>query len=121
VGHGLEEVILSRNRLAGIEQRKLSARGVPDLERALIEVTRAGPETIGARPIACTIDAVTPHTFRKVHALARFDHLGRWFRGQFALLESFGHVFGSDQRNADATRCQDDSEGGDCDRSCLPT
>jgi hypothetical protein len=118
---GLEEVILSRNGLPGIEEGKLSARGVPDLERALIEVTRAGPETIGARPITCTVDAVTPHTLRKVDALARLDHLGRGLRGQFALLEPFRHVFGSDQRNADASRRQDNSEGGDCDHSCLPT
>src|SRR5688500_7032952 len=104
--HGLEEVILSRNRLAGIEQRELSARGVPDLERALIEVAWAGPETIGARPIACALDAVTPHTLGKIDALARLDHLGRRLRGQFALLEPFGHVFGSDQRDADASRRQ---------------
>jgi hypothetical protein len=70
VGHGLEEVILSRNGLPGIEEGKLSTRGVPDLERALIEVARAGPETIGARPIACALDAVTPHTLGKIDALA---------------------------------------------------
>src|SRR5688572_12032222 len=118
---GLEQVVLSRNGLPGIEQGKLSTRGVPDLERALIEVTRAGPETVGARPIACAVDAVTPDTLRKVDALARLDHLGRRLRGQIALFEPFGHVFGSDQRNADAPRGQDDSEGGCCDHSCLPT
>jgi hypothetical protein len=67
-----------------------------NLERALIEVAGSGPETIGAGSIACAVDTVTPHTLRKVDALACLDHLGRRLRGQIALLEPFGHVFGSD-------------------------
>src|SRR6476660_6547213 len=92
-----------------------------DLEGPLVEITRTRPEAIRAGPIACSIDAVTPHTLCKVHAFSRFDHLGSRLWGQFALLEPFGHVFGSDQRNSDAPRGQDDSEGGCSDHSCLQT
>src|SRR5512134_2296778 len=108
----LKQIVLAGNRLAGIEERKLSARGVTDLEGALVEVARPRPETVGAGSVAGSVDPVTPHALGKVDALARFDHLGGRFRGQVARLKPLGHVFGSDQRNANTPRCQDDSEGG---------
>src|SRR5512141_2663802 len=98
MGDRFKEVVLSGNRLSGIEQRELAARRVTDLEGALVEIARTRPETIGARPIACAIDPVTPHALRKVDALSRFDHLGGRLRGEVALFEPCGKFFfGSDQ------------------------
>src|SRR6478736_7123443 len=104
MGDRLEQVILPGNRFAGIKERKLTARCVTNLEGALVEVARPRPETVRAGPVASPIDSVTPDTLRKVHALARFDHLGGRVRGQITLLEPFRHVFGSDQRNPDTSR-----------------
>jgi hypothetical protein len=79
--HGIEQVVLAGNRLPWVEKRKLSARGVPDLKGALVEVSRPRPEPIGCGAIACAIYAMTPDTFAEIDFLSGFDHGGVWYGG----------------------------------------
>jgi hypothetical protein len=80
VGHSLKQIVLTGNGLLSIEQRQLAAGRVSNLERPLVEIAWARPETIGAGPIARAIDPVTPDTLGEVDPLSCFDHVGRRLR-----------------------------------------
>jgi hypothetical protein len=121
VCNGFEEIVLARDRLFRIEQRKLSARRMANLEGPLIEVTGTGPESIGTGSISRAINAVAPDAFCEVHTLAGFDHLGRRLRSQVSLLEPLRETALSKSRNSGGPRNHDDSEGDCGNHTGLPS
>jgi hypothetical protein len=81
MGDGLKEIVLALTQLFCVKQGKLTARGMPNFEGSLIEVSRPGPKPISTRSVTGAVYTVTPYTFGEIHPFPSFYHFsGGWWR-----------------------------------------